>query len=56
LWDKFFFNWETRFQAEDFSLIPSIIGASKGEIGYPPDNQINMSYLKDNLFYDFFPF
>jgi hypothetical protein len=37
-------------------MIPSIVGASKGEIGYAPVNTIDFSYIKDNLFYDFFPF
>lgn len=43
--------------AQDFSLIPSIMAAGRAEIGYFPDTQIEKKRdLKDNLFFDFFPF
>lgn len=55
-WDKFLTNWQSRFETDDFSLIPSIIGASKAEIGFQPFKQIEPETLSDNLFYTFFPF
>ncbi|CDW86929.1 UNKNOWN [Stylonychia lemnae] len=56
LWDQFLEYWQSNFVDHNNAMIPSIVAASKSEIGYQPFSLSDPSKLKDNIFMTFFPF